>query len=751
MPRIFVSYRRSDAQFETDRIVHELAGEFGRPNVFMDKETIPAGIKFKAYIEEFLSQTDIAIAVIAKGWLEEIDGQLRLNDPEDFVRLEIETALTSNIPVIPLLLDDTPIPARLPRVIEGLNGHHAIILRLSDFDNDIKKLIENIWRVHDHVSEIDATTSLSNSPTERRIATTKLPRTGDHLVGRETELQRLEEAWANKKTTIVQIVAPGGVGKTQLIKKWREQLVDNDSGTIRVFDYSFYSQGTQQEASSDDFFKEALNWFGEKHPERYKGIAKGEQLAKLVKQQRTLLILDGMEPLQYPPGPLAGDVSDPPVQTLLEHLQRDNPGLCVVTTRESVTSLNQMNEPKRQTIDLNNLTPEAGATLLAKHNVKGDEAELQQASVDVKGHALTLILLGTLLEARFKGEVSQRNEALRFEGHEEFTHHASKVMASYEMWFIRGDDPGKPQVGHAAVAILRLMGLFNRVAEADCLAELRSHKPIRNLTEPLFKATRATGFRGLLGSNDFEPNDDIWIQAVERLRRARLLADEDVADPKSLDAHPLIREHFANLLQEKFAKPGAAAHARLYAHLKASAPELPLTPDSMKPLYNAVTHGCKAGQHRDVAFGVLWGRILQGLRCYSMTILGNTGSDLVAMSNLFLDRDWTRPHPNLQTKFQAEALSYAGLLLLQMNRLDEALVATKQALKIAYGLKDMACAGRNARHISQIYMMKCDLLRPAISSPGSTSLWIAAKRSPRRKTFCDRAIERDRSQTEDTV
>jgi tetratricopeptide (TPR) repeat protein len=188
-----------------------------------------------------------------------------------------------------------------------------------------------------------------------------------------------------------------------------------------------------------------------------------------------------------------------------------------------------------------------------------------------------------------------------------------------------------------------------------------------------------------------------------------LLADEDASDPRGLDAHPLIREHFSKMLNDELPQAARAAHSRLFEYLKSSAVELPDNLEEMKPLYNAVTHGCRAGHHRDVAFGVLWGRILRGLRCYSMMILGATSSDLVAMANLFRNRDWTQPHPNLQPKFQAEALSYSGLLLLQMSRLDEALIATKQALEIAYGLKDMACAGRNARHISQIYMMKCEM------------------------------------------
>ena len=119
------------------------------------------------------------------------------------------------------------------------------------------------------------------------IAVSKLPRTGDVLIGRQLELRRLNQAWANPQTQIVQIVAPGGVGKTQLVKKWRESLTDRDDcgGAVRVFDWSFYSQGTQQQASADDFFDRALRWFGETRVEDYKDPwSKGERLAELVRQ-----------------------------------------------------------------------------------------------------------------------------------------------------------------------------------------------------------------------------------------------------------------------------------------------------------------------------------------------------------------------------------------------------------------------------------------------------------------------------------
>jgi hypothetical protein len=146
--------------------------------------------------------------------------------------------------------------------------------------------------------------------------------------------------------------------------------------------------------------------------------------------------------------------------------------------------------------------------LLEVDEARGSQDDLQQASVDVEGHALALILLATYLKNRFDGDITRRGEALLYDKHEHFSLHASKVMASYVAWFLRTDDPSRRAVGQAAVAILRLMGLFNRVADSGCVGALRSSPPIRDLTEPLFITTGMIGFRKHL------PNDQVWEDAV---------------------------------------------------------------------------------------------------------------------------------------------------------------------------------------------------------------------------------------------
>ncbi len=523
-----------------------------------------------------------------------------------------------------------------------------------------------------------------------RIATSKLPRTGEFLVGRTTETALLDAAWASRETRIMQIVAPGGVGKTQLVKKWRERLLDraDHGGAERVFDWSFYSQGTKQQSSADEFFERALRWFGENNTGQYKDPwAKGERLAELVRQERTLLILDGLEPLQHPPGPMEGELTDPAIQALLQGLGWNHEGLCIVTTREAVPVLNEMDSPKRETIDLIRLSPRSGAALLRRYQVVGDGDELEKASIEVEGHALALILLGTYLKNQCGGDVTRRNEALLFKGHERYAEHARKVMASYETWLEKED-----AIGRAAAAILRLMGLFNRPADSGCLAALRAEPAIPGLTQALLAGDR----------------EDLWQRAVERLRAARLLAEKPEAEESSiqetgLDAHPLIREHFAERLARDHEDGAREAHRRLYVHLKETAPDLPENLQDMMPLYHAVAHGCKAGLHQEVRSEILRRRIQRNNKYFSSRKLCAFGAELAAYANLF-DHSWLVPSKRLNPAEQGLILGQVGFYLRALGRLHEASELMESAVSRRIREENWRDASMETKNLSELLL-----------------------------------------------
>jgi TolB-like protein/Tfp pilus assembly protein PilF len=145
---IAISYRREDSLPISGRLYDRLQAKFGAKNVFIDLDSIRPGLDFREQISDTISRADAVIAVIGPRWLGELpDASLRITDPNDFVRLEIASALKCNIPVIPVLVDGTPMPKRekLPADIQELAFRQALPLSSGlDFHQHTERLISGI-------------------------------------------------------------------------------------------------------------------------------------------------------------------------------------------------------------------------------------------------------------------------------------------------------------------------------------------------------------------------------------------------------------------------------------------------------------------------------------------------------------------------------------------------------------------------------------------------------------------------------
>jgi hypothetical protein len=283
----------------------------------------------------------------------------------------------------------------------------------------------------------------------------RLPVTGKEVFGREEDLAFLDGAWADSQVNVVSVVAWAGVGKSTLVNHWLRRLAaDQYRSAELVFGWSFYRQGTSGGASSgDEFLDAALAWFGDPDPRVGTAWEKGERLATLIAHRRTLLILDGLEPLQSPPGPREGRLREPSLQALLRELAAFNVGLCVITTRVAVADLAQYEGSSALRRDLEHLSNEAGEKLLRALEVKGQESELRDASEEFGGHCLALTLLGSYLSDAYNGEIRQREEVANRLAHDvRQGAHARKVMDSYQSWFGEGPE----------LSVLLLLGLFDR-------------------------------------------------------------------------------------------------------------------------------------------------------------------------------------------------------------------------------------------------------------------------------------------------
>jgi tetratricopeptide (TPR) repeat protein len=474
----------------------------------------------------------------------------------------------------------------------------------------------------------------------KKISVARLPVTGSDVFGREEDIAFLDRAWANKDVNVVTIVAWAGVGKSTLINHWlRRMAAEKYRSAELVFGWSFYRQGTGGGTSSaDEFLDAALTWFGDPDPRLGTAWEKGERLAKLVAHRRTLLILDGLEPLQSPPGAQEGRLREPSLQALVRELAAFNTGLCVITTRTPVADIADHERTSALRRNLEQLSSDAGAKLLRALGVNGDEAELRSASDEFSGHSLALTLLGSYLTDAYSGDIRRRKEVSEHLAHDVRQGvHARKVMESYQTWLGEGPE----------LSVLRMLGLFDRPAEEKAIAALLKPPAIPGLTESL---------------TYLSPTE--WRTILAKLRRARLIAGEDPYNPGFLDTHPLVREYFGEQLQSKQADAWKECNRRLFDYYRALAPQLPNNFREMEPLFSAVICGCNAGLFREALHEVYIPRIQRGDSSFAARVLGARETLLLILAHFFEQGRWSSP---LEMGVEGQSLTAGDQLFILMQ------------------------------------------------------------------------------------
>lgn len=147
MKPIFIGYRRGPDNAAAARLHDRLQTEFGDENVFMDVEDIPPGIDFVEYLNSTLDNCCAMIVIIGSGWRDSME---RLHNEDDFVRLEIEHAMSrKGISVIPLLVDETkmPSPDELPASLKEFSRRNGVTLRYDNFEAIVKsRLLQPLYK-----------------------------------------------------------------------------------------------------------------------------------------------------------------------------------------------------------------------------------------------------------------------------------------------------------------------------------------------------------------------------------------------------------------------------------------------------------------------------------------------------------------------------------------------------------------------------------------------------------------------------
>jgi hypothetical protein len=680
-PTVFISYSHKDKDLLGPLVAQlKTLEQAGTLEVWADTR-IDAGDKWYPEIEEAMKRAAVAVCLVSEYFLS-----------SDFcakqeVPFLLKRAADEGLLIVPVLLSECVWEAHrwlketqmLPGEGQSVRTHFpqnpaAVFVRAA------KRIYE---KLNDQSYQPPAPTPDWMPLAPELIDLTRLPETGSALFGRDEELELLDQAWASTEqldttpTRVLAFTAHGGVGKSTLVNHWIAEMTrDNYRGATRVFGWSFFSQGVRDQtaASADSFIDSALRFFGDSDPTAGSPWDKGARLASLIGGQRALLVLDGMEPLQSPHQFERGKLRDAALESLLRGLARQSEGLCLITTREPLPDLAE--RPGVVTRDLEQITPQAGRALLRTARVVGTDAELEALAERFGPHALSVSLLGVYLYEQPGHGIDPAKALEQLPGAKPI----DRVLAGFEQWM--EDSPERD--------VLRLLGLFDRPADPGCLGALRKAQAISGLTERL---------AGL--------DDAQWDHVLYRLQRLRLVhVQQTESGHRFVDAHPLIREHFAQILKEGNA--WREGHRRLFEHLYATTVEGDSpTLEDLQPLFHAVAHGCQAGL-QEQALEVYSDRILRGTEQYSFHKLGVFGSDLGAIA-CFFETPWSFLSPTLTELDQSWLLSQAAFTLRAMGRLTEALEPMRAGLRKYVGQEDWTIAAIAASNLSELELTLGDV------------------------------------------
>lgn len=503
---------------------------------------------------------------------------------------------------------------------------------------------------------------LGEAPPESLRITGALSTLGEGLVGRDAELAELQDALLDGRHRLLQVVAPGGTGKTALAARCLEDLAaDGHAPVTRAFVWSFYRQGFQADSMQPMWqFRDALSrTLDAPVADTASPQEKISALLAAMRTEPTLLVLDGVEAMLHPAGPEAGRLRDDVLPGILRGIVRGEAGakaFCLLTTRMAVADL----EADTHFIHLAPLRREHTRTLLRQLGVTGPPRDLDAAAAFAEGRPL----LVRLLAARFQAEprdphtglrtlLGELRDASRWTDGWSDEPAMARMLRSYARWFA-----GRPEL-----ALLQLAALFDRVPDEDAMRAL------------LADADRLEGWldewRGL--------SIERWLAAAAEVR-ARGLAGP--GSGLALEMHPVVHGFFAAQLRERHPAAWRIGHLALYDYFRALPDkELPETFEEIEPLLRACYHGCQAKAYRRAFEEVGLPRISRGIDAYLFTQLGAV-QETRALMGCFLTGGENFPSDSdLTPESRGMILSMVAHCERLQDRLDPALRTMQRAIR----------------------------------------------------------------------
>lgn len=487
-----------------------------------------------------------------------------------------------------------------------------------------------------------------------------LPKPTTALIGRELELKQLTDSLLDDDKYLAIVVAAGGIGKSALVDEWLIRVGKAKYyGKTHIFGWSFYSQGTHESfTNSQPFFNDALAFFDVKDIPNQE-IEKARLLAQLLSKHPTLLVLDGLEPLQYDLGltTVNGELKDLALKEFIACFRRSHVNsFLLITSRQPLVELRGWGPRNYFNLKLDTLVEDDGVDLLRALGVKGTRLALKKISYSLSGHALSLVLMGHLLTIYHKGdcryfkELPPLSSAYGSSDAEKDSRHALRVLNYYNSLL---DDNSRH--------FLYLLGLFDRPMTFK-------------EKEILFKNANIANKLSYLSAVELKNLED----TLEN--KGLLLVGKNKFSRVEWDIHPIIRVYFGDEFKKNKEAYRQANKVLFDFYCSAPAEKYPNIASEMSHLYRAVFHGCLAGDFKKVINEIYFDRIRRGYsdksKSYHLHQLGAYSEDITMLS-CFFDHSWVLKAEIkrvIEESLQFWLIRCASFCLMSIGRLQESLL-----------------------------------------------------------------------------
>lgn len=491
------------------------------------------------------------------------------------------------------------------------------------------------------------------------ISISMLPNTGLDVFGRDEELELLNDCWHSNTISVVQIVAFGGVGKSSLVNKWLSNLSqENYRYAERVYGWSFHwqSENAQNYASGDFFIENALQWFGDETPSKGTPWSKAIRLARLVRKQRTLLILDGVDVIQNPPGEGVGVICDPAIAILVKELATSNNGLCVLTTRLRIRELIGFEDIGCTTLELENLSIAAAVQMLESGGLKGEEKDFRFAAEFYSGHALSLSLLAGYLSVVHQGEISKCSQVTSLLEERGRTQQVRQLMSSYLNWY----------ENTVELEILYIANMFDSAVQLDEIKEVIRSSSSMWITRSLADLNHAG-----------------WSYALETLQNSHLIQIDKQTEGFFIDCHPLVRDFVKDHLRNIYAHEYIRCKSALFEFYSSQLLNTNYKESDQELAFKAVLTGSESGRYEE-SFSIYSRRIKNG---FIMLADGSHYMDQACLKSFF-KVDWTTTVEQLDEEASHYLKSCVAANLITLGRISESIAPARESINYFISVGD---------------------------------------------------------------